>query len=111
MIMERTTLSLSLSPLNGAEFFPVNGEAEVVREKTRSSVFARHGSGEPTVAAAQGCQIGQIMLTKVRQIILKVTIWRIVRVWTSWRGFPKRLANSPLIDFVHFNQIWKITAR
>jgi hypothetical protein len=51
------------------------------------------------------------MLTKVRQIILKVTIWRIVRVWTSWRGFPKRLANSPLIDFVHFNQIWKITAR
>jgi hypothetical protein len=38
------------------------------------------------------------------------TIWRILRIWTNWQGFHKTLASSPLIDFVCFNHIWKMTA-
>ena len=67
------------------------------------------------------------MLPGVRQIILLVTlsavtlqiiwrsflhaIWRILRVWTNWRGLRERPENAPLIDSTCSNLTWKMTVR
>lgn len=48
------------------------------------------------------------------QIIWRKTlhaIWRILRVWTNWRGLPERPESAPLIDSTCSNLTWKMTGR